>query len=198
MAEIAASIIGIAGAGVSVVSALTKFSISIRGSSEKINALASRVSLTASILSDIATTIEGNEGGFRAKEFTGTWEGVLRGCEASYEKIGMAVGKARRRGGGTSDGDGKVTVWGKLVWALGGEGEMRDLEAGLERCCQQVMMMQQAVQMSVLSLIDKRCVFKFQDSFDRLLLMNIEPNSVQQKQRNDENSWEKLSGYFET
>lgn len=80
MAEIAASIIGIAGAGVSVVSALTKFSISIRGSSEKINALASRVSLTASILSDIATTIEGNEGGFRAKEFTGTWEGVLRGC----------------------------------------------------------------------------------------------------------------------
>ena len=159
---LAASIVGIASAGVSVVSTLTKFGVSFRGSSDKINSLAGRVSLTASILSDIATTVEQNASGFRKEEFRRTWRKVLSLCEDSYGKLEKALLKARRSG--TSKGKGGndgVSVWGKLVWALGGETEMRDLEASLERCCQQVMMMQQAVQLSVLSLIAQRYTLNF-------------------------------------
>ena len=154
---LAASIVGIASAGVSVVSTLTKFGISFRGSNDKISSLAGRVSLTASILSDIATTVEQNASGFKKEDFWKTWRKVLLTCENSYGKLDKALLRARRSGASKSknDSDG-ISVWGKLVWALGGEVEMQDLEASLERCCQQVMMMQQAVQMSVLSLIARR------------------------------------------
>jgi hypothetical protein len=158
---LAASIVGIASAGVSVVSTLTKFGISFRGSNDKINSLAGRVSLTASILSDIATTVEQNTSGFKKEEFWRTWRKVLQSCEDSYGKLEKALLKARRSSTSknkfTNDG---MSVWGKLVWALGGEREMQDMETSLERCCQQVMMMQQAVQMSVLSLIAQRCVLR--------------------------------------
>lgn len=146
---IAGSIVGIAGAGIAVVSALTKFSISIRGSNDKITHLAGRVSLTVSILEDIAGTVKSHSSGFKKREFWKTWGSVLDACEESYARIDAAVAKAR----GTRNDEKKISVWGKLVWALGGEAEMRDLEASLERCCQQVMMMQQAVQLSVLSLL---------------------------------------------
>lgn len=155
---LAASIVGIASAGVSVVSTLTKFGISFRGSNDKINSLAGRVSLTTSILSDIATTVEQNASGFKKEEFWKTWRKVLLSCEDSYEKLEKALLKARKSGTGKSKtGSDGVSVWGKLVWALGGDTEMQDLEISLERCCNQVMMMQQAVQMSVLSLIAQRC-----------------------------------------
>jgi hypothetical protein len=154
---LAASLVGVASVGVSVVSALTKFGISLRGSNDKINSLAGRVSLTASILSDIATTVEQNASGFKKEEFWRTWRKVLSSCEESYGRLEKALLKARGSGNAKEKGgnDG-VSVWGKLVWALGGETEMQDLETSLERCCQQVMMMQQAVQMSVLSLIAQR------------------------------------------
>ena len=154
---VAASLVGIVSAGVSVVSALTKSGISLRGSNDKINSLAGRVSLTVSILSDIATTVEQNASGFKKKEFWRTWRKVLSSCEESYGRLEKALLKARRSGNAKEKGgnDG-VSVWGKLVWALGGETEMQDLETSLERCCQQVMMFQQAVQMSVLSLIAQR------------------------------------------
>lgn len=63
--------------------------------------------------------------------------------------------KARRLEGKSSD----VPVWGKLVWGLGGEVEMTDLKISLEHCYQQVMIMQQAVQMSVLDLIAQIFVY---------------------------------------
>jgi hypothetical protein len=159
---LAASIVGIASAGVSVVSMLTKFGVSFRGSNDKINSLAGRVSLTASILSDIATTVEQNASGFKKEEFWKTWRKVLSLCEDSYGKLERALLKARRSGTSKENGGNyRVSVWGKLVWALGGETEMQDLETSLERCCQQVMMMQQAVQLSVLSLIAQRYTLNF-------------------------------------
>jgi len=50
---------GVANAGVSIVSALIKFGISIRVSYEK-TCLAGRLSLTLSILSDISAVVKGN------------------------------------------------------------------------------------------------------------------------------------------
>ena len=50
---------GVANAGVSIVSALIKFGISIRVSYEK-TCLAGRLSLTPSILSDISAVVKGN------------------------------------------------------------------------------------------------------------------------------------------
>jgi len=150
---IVGSLAGIASAGVSVVSALTKFGISIRGSNEKINALAGRVSLTASILSDISATVKEHISGFKDEEFRATWSKVLASCEESYVRLEKGLDKARKSKGKSLN----LSAWGKLVWAIGGEAEMGDLETSLERCCQQVMMMQQAVQMSVLNLIAQRC-----------------------------------------
>jgi hypothetical protein len=112
---IAGSIVGIASAGITVVSALTKFSISIRGSNDKINYLAGRVSLTASILEDIAATVKCHSSGFKKHEFWKTWGCVLDACEESYSRIDAAVAKARR----TRNDEKKISVWGKLVWALG-------------------------------------------------------------------------------
>ena len=159
---LAASIVGIASAGVSVVSTLTKFGISFRGSNDKIDSLAGRVSLTASILSVIATTVEQNASGFKKEEFWRTWRKVLSSCEESYGKLEKALLKARKsgtsRGKGGTDG---VSVWGKLVWALGGETEMQDLERSLDSCCQQVTMMHHAVELSVLSLIAQRYTLNF-------------------------------------
>jgi hypothetical protein len=186
-AGLAASIVGIAGAGVTVVSTLTKFGISFRGSNEKINSLAGRVSLTASILSDIATTVEQNASGFKKEEFWLTWRKVLLSCEESYGKLDKALLKARRSGAtkGENGNDG-VSVWGKLVWALGGDTEMQDLENSLERCCQQVMVMQQAVQISVLSLIAQRSAFNPVFLNSALLIGCLDKSSAQKKSKINE------------
>jgi hypothetical protein len=76
-----ASIIGIAGAGVPTVRALTKFRISYRGSDKKINELAARVSLTATILHSTGETVKENDRFFKNKEFLATWNEVLKACQ---------------------------------------------------------------------------------------------------------------------
>ena len=194
---LAASIVGIASAGVSVVSTLTKFGISFRGSNEKINSLASRVSLTASILSDIATTVEQNASGFKKEEFWMTWRKILLSCEESYGKLDRALLKARRLGAskGKNGNDG-VSVWGKLVRALGGETEMQDLETSLDRCGQQVMMMQQAVQISVLSLIAQRSDFDPISVKLTLLIGCLGKNSARKKLKINESLWANSNGCF--
>lgn len=144
MAEIAASIIGIAGAGISTVTALTNFSIAFQGSRASIDALAGRVSLTVTILQTIADTIEENAADLELKreDFWNTWSRVLNACKDNYEKLGKAVAKAKTPGSFGGE------LFGRLSWALGGEEEMRKLELQLDRSCEQIMMMQQVLQMA--------------------------------------------------
>ena len=91
---------------------------------------------------------------------------MLASCEESYVRLQKSLKKARRSSATKwKDESQEISMWGKLVWALGGEAEMRDLETSLERACQQVMMMQQAVQMSVLSLMAKRYAYLFSNAY---------------------------------
>ena len=97
---IVGSLAGIASAGVSVVSALTKFGISVRGSNEKICSLAGRVSLTASVLSDISATVKEHVSDFKDEEFRITWAKVMASGEESYGRVekGLLIARNSSRG----------------------------------------------------------------------------------------------------
>jgi len=136
------------------VTTLTKFSISFAGSRSKIEALAGRASLTATILQAIADTVKENAHDFDLKreEFWKTWTKVLEACKDNYETLEKAVKRAK---GKDKSGKGRE-VWDRLCWALGGEDQMKELEDGLEKSCEQVMMMHQVVQMSAIRLVAQR------------------------------------------
>ena len=157
MAEViglSASIIGIAGAGVSVVTALTKFGISYKDSNNKINELAARVSLTATILQAIGDTVKDNEDGFKREAFMVTWKEVLDSCAGNYENIQAAISKAKGREA-VKGRPARFSTWSKLKWAIGGEERMKALEDSLEKSSQQVMMMQQVIQLTATKLLGK-------------------------------------------
>lgn len=156
---LAASIISIASVGVSVVTTLSKFGISYGGANKKIDDLAARMSMTATILRAIGETVETNEGAFKKDSFRSTWSEVLTSCQHVYRKVDEAICKARGR---VNDARlGKMSAWRKLIWALGGQDEIKDLELSLDRSCKQVMMMQQIIQIAALSYVAKRSVGSF-------------------------------------
>jgi hypothetical protein len=153
-----ASIIGIAGAGIATVTALAKFGISYRGSDKRIDELAARVSLTATILHSTGEIIEEHEKFFKKKEFLSTWDKVLKSCEENYSKLDTALTKAKsaKKDGAKGSKIPQLSTWFKLKWALGGDIGMKELETSLEKACQQVMMMQQVVQLTAISVVAKR------------------------------------------
>ena len=111
--SLAASIIGIASTGVSVVTALTKFSISYKESDAKIQELAARVSLTASILQAIGDTVKDNEVGFKKEGFMVTWKEVLDACSTTYNKLNTAISKAKAEDIGRGNSK-KSSTWNRL------------------------------------------------------------------------------------
>jgi hypothetical protein len=111
---LAASIIGIASAGISVVTALTKFSISYKESDNKIQELAARVPLTATILQAIGDTVKENEAGFKKEAFMVTWKEVLDACDATYSKLDAAILKAKGKETEKRESKKKSSTWGKL------------------------------------------------------------------------------------
>lgn len=139
---LSASIIGIASAGISVVTALTKFGISYKESDSKIQELAARVSLTVTILKAIGDTVEGSEAGFKKEEFMVTWKDVLDACARNYEKLNDALSKAKldvakskakdpQSGKGSSKD--RYLAFGMLKWSVGGKAQMKDLESSKDR-----------------------------------------------------------------
>jgi hypothetical protein len=49
-----------------------------------------------------------------------------------------------------------MTPWRKLLWALGGEEQMKDLQNSLEESKSQVLMMQSAASLIVLQIVGQR------------------------------------------
>jgi hypothetical protein len=62
-----------------------------------------------------------------------TWKGILDSAIGIYDKLNQETIKAK---GGNSGKIGKtelnLTAWNKLVWALGGEKRIRELEDRME------------------------------------------------------------------
>src|SRR5271168_5371554 len=90
-----ASILGIAGAGISVATTLIRFSVSYRGSVERIEDLSSRVSVTATILTTVGNTIENHKDYFKEDNFREKFGQVTDRCEKDYGIIGAALNKAK-------------------------------------------------------------------------------------------------------
>ncbi|KAH8592206.1 hypothetical protein B0O99DRAFT_247729 [Bisporella sp. PMI_857] len=148
---LAASILALATTGAKLASALTKFSISYRGAEQKITEIASRASLTSNILQEIASTLQSHEDVFQKSAFLSTWCDVLGSASGCFERLEAALEKAR--GPGSKRDGGAWSTLKKWEWALGGEERMAECERGLEKCGQQVLMMQQVIQYKVLQKI---------------------------------------------
>jgi hypothetical protein len=127
----------------------------LQESDNKIQELAARVSLTATILQAIGDAVKENEAGFKKEAFMVTWKEVLDACDATYGKLDAAILKAKGKETEKGKSKKKSSTWGKLKWALGGEAVMKELEASLEKSSQQVMMMQQVIQLTAIKLIGK-------------------------------------------
>jgi hypothetical protein len=155
-----ASVLGIAGAGISVATTLIRFSMSYKGSAEKIENLSSRVSLTATILTTVGNTIENHKDYFKEDNFKDEFGQVTERCKKDYETLRQALQKAKSEvdsvGSERERRVKKMTPWRKRIWALGGEERMRDLGSSLEESKTQVLMMQSAASLIVLQILGRR------------------------------------------
>lgn len=155
-----ASILGIASAGISVATTLIRFSVSYSGSAETIENLSSRVSLTATILTTVGNTIENHKDYFKEDNFGEKFGRVTDRCKKDYGILGQALRKARSEvedvGSERERRVRRMTPWRKLVWALGGEDRMKDLQSSLEESKTQVLMMQSAASLIVLQILGRR------------------------------------------
>jgi len=147
--ELAAAIIGVAAAGAKIATALTKFSVSYLGADKKLGEIAARASHSATILQAIGDTVKENEILFKKAEFLSTWSDVLGADSSSYERLEAGLEKAR----GSAKMKLSMAAWKRFVWGLGGEDRAKELDERLERCCSQVMMMQQVIQWKVVQRI---------------------------------------------
>lgn len=143
-----ASVLSITSAGISVATTLIRFSVSYSGSAEKIEDLSSRVSLTATVLIIVGNTTENHKDFFKEDNFRETFGSVTKRCKKDYGAIGEALSNARSAVEDVkSERERKVRKmkpWRKLVWALGSEERMKDLQRSLEESKTQVLMMQSA------------------------------------------------------
>lgn len=155
---LSASVLGIAGAGISVATTLIRFSASYKESGQKIEDISSRVSLNATILTMVGNTIETHKEYFKEDNFKEKWGQVIKRCEKDYATLEAALQKAKSsvREVGSERRVKRITPWKKLLWALGGEEKMRGLQSSLEESKSQVLMMQSAASLIVLQMLGRR------------------------------------------
>jgi hypothetical protein len=157
-----ASVLGIASAGIAVATTLIRFSTSYSGSSEKIEDLSSRVSLTATILTTVGNTIDNHKDYFKQDNFREKFGRVTDRCKKDYSVLDAALHRAKGKvedvglGSGREQRVRRLAPWKKLIWALGGEERMKDLQSSLEESKSQVLMMQSAASLIVLQIIGRR------------------------------------------
>jgi hypothetical protein len=129
-------VLGIPSAGISVVITLIRFSVSYSGLVEKIENLSSHVSLTATILTTVGNMIENHKDYFKEDNFREKFGRVTERCKKDYEVIRQALSKARSDAKDVGEERQRrvwrMTPWRKLIWALGGEERMKDLQSSLE------------------------------------------------------------------
>ena len=145
----------VASGGSAAVIALAKFGLGCREEDERIDALASKVSLSATILYAIAEKVEEQRDGFKKEEFWRVWRDVLQACNEAYSRVREAV-KQAKHGRHQSGSTGNVSEWEQLVAVLGGDDQLVEVNANLRMCFQRVSAMHQTVQATALCLVAKR------------------------------------------
>jgi hypothetical protein len=128
---LAASILGVAELGISVTQSLYRFTVSYRGADQQVEEIEGRVSVTATILQELHSTVKGNEQYFKRNP-TGALEAPVSSCRRDYQRLKDAVDKVKTqpKDGAASTLDkkmAKMSAREKLKWALGGDESMDKL-----------------------------------------------------------------------
>ncbi|MCJ1425969.1 hypothetical protein MMC29_003870 [Sticta canariensis] len=139
-AGLAASILAIAGAGISITTTLYRFTKSYQSTDRKVEGIVTTVSVTASILTELGNAIKEHPDDLQKLNRWTLFSDTIAGCKKDFEIIELAIGAARK-GGATMQDQQKIrkddkssaTPWQKLKWAIGGELEVEDLLGSLER-----------------------------------------------------------------
>src|SRR6266498_978926 len=121
--SLASSILGVAELGLSLTKSLYRFTGAYRGADTKAEEIEGRVSITASILTELGDIVENNQQYFKRNP-TGALEAPVSSCKRDYTKLKDAIHEAKREpkdGVASSMGKfkAKMTAWEKLKWALG-------------------------------------------------------------------------------
>lgn len=138
--SLAASILGIAGAGTSITKALYRFTKSYQGVDRKVESIATTVSVTASILAELGNATKEHPGDLQKLDRWALFSDTIAACKNDFEIIEVAIGQARKDGATVQDQEKikknskhKFTSWQKFMWAIGEEKDIDDLLSSLER-----------------------------------------------------------------
>ncbi|RFU34275.1 hypothetical protein B7463_g2056, partial [Scytalidium lignicola] len=177
-----ASILGIATFGAQVVTKLRTFSKSYTTADEKISELSASVALTTSILTDLGNTVGEYEIEFRIK--AENFVAVKAACEMCFGRLKEALKKAKKseeygkgkekmNGNGNGVGGG-MSAWEKLMFALGGEQDLKDLVMAIERAKSNLQLLLDSVNLLVLKGLSKKKVLTEDQSEDlKVLIQHI-------------------------
>jgi hypothetical protein len=152
---LAASILQVAVFGASVVTTLRTLSSSYSSAEQKVKDLSSDISLTASILTSLGNTIQEYEYDLHFKEHQ--FRPAKEACERNFQRLRKALKEAKRsddRGGKAKS----LTAWDKLMFALGGEDEIKGLVVSIETSKSTLQLLLDSVNLLVLKRLSKKFV----------------------------------------
>ena len=148
-----AFILEAADTGLRAASALSHF-----GSSQRIKDLASKISLSATILTEVGREVNRNADDFKDVIQEKFLNITLR-CEKDYSIVLTAIWKAKswkRDESQEESEDPPRNSWKKLLWALGmNERELDDLNDSLDQAIEQVTMLQHIVRLVIFQIRGK-------------------------------------------
>ncbi|KAH8819401.1 hypothetical protein F5884DRAFT_10527 [Xylogone sp. PMI_703] len=185
MAEViglGASILGIATFGAQVVTKLRTFTRSYSTANEKVDELSSSVALTTSILTDLGNTVGEYEVEFRLKaENFAVAKSV---CTLCFLRLKEGLHKAKKNDGERKGqvvnniSDDSMSPWRKLMFALGGEKDLLDLVASVERAKSNLQLLLDSVNLLVLKKLNKKQLLTKDQSEDLKILVQHIPALV--------------------
>jgi hypothetical protein len=155
----AASLLGIASFGISMVTTLSTFTLSYTSASKKILSLSADISVTSSILTSLGNTIQEYEAEFHFK--IDNFENAKAACERNFNNLGKAIKAVKRDKikdviGKKTWWEAEVGVWEKLKFALGGEQNLKDLVVSIETSKSTLQLLLDSVNLLILKRLSKK------------------------------------------
>jgi len=164
---LAASLLGIAGVGVSIVSTLAKFKGLYCTYDERIELLSAKVSVTSSILTQLGTVVQQYEKEFQLVD--NNFRIVRETCKKDFETLRTALrmvkpdenaekdaSKVKAARSFTAPRQPRFLAWEKLKWAMGGADEVEILVASLESSKSNLQLLLESTNLFILRKLDRR------------------------------------------
>ncbi len=150
---LASSLLAIAAFGASVVTTLRTFAASYSRAEQRVNELSFSVALTASILTELGYTIKQYEAEFHITAHN--FMSAKTACENNFNKLSKALKSAKVNEGSSNGDKGKgkgkaLGAWEKLMFALGGEDELKELIVSIETSKSTLQLLLESVKLVIL------------------------------------------------